>query len=232
MDFKVEQKTIGDALSLNRKYIIPRFQREYSWEKEHFEELWNDIINNFLRVDEKLEPAEYFLGTIVLAGDESDAANIDRYIVDGQQRFMTITIIFAVLSHIFNDKNEIPLRDSIHKYIISQDDDGHEYTKLINEAAKPFFQKKIQKKESENISPLTNEDKHILDAYNFFARQLSEDNLAKTFVELYGNDTLNYIDMLKIFRDQILRCKIVYVTVKDFADAYTIFEVLNAKGVV
>lgn len=230
MDFKVEQKTIGDALSLNRKYIIPRFQREYSWEKEHFEELWNDIINNFLRVDEKLEPAEYFLGTIVLAGDESDAANIDRYIVDGQQRFMTITIIFAVLSHIFNDKNEIPLRDSIHKYIISQDDDGHEYTKLINEAAKPFFQKKIQKKESENISPLTNEDKHILDAYNFFARQLSKDNLAKTFVELYGNDTLNYIDMLKIFRDQILRCKIVYVTVKDFADAYTIFEVLNAKG--
>ena len=230
MDFKVESKTISDALSLNRKYIIPRFQREYSWEREHFEELWNDIISNFQYIDKKLEPAEYFLGTIVLAGDESDAANIDRYIVDGQQRFMTITIIFAVLSHIFNSKQEIQLRDSIHKYIISQDENGNEYTKLVNEAAKPFFQKKIQKKESENISPQTNEDKHILDAYNFFAKQLCEDNITKTFASLYEDDTLSYIDMLKKFRDQILRCKIVYVTVKEFADAYTIFEVLNAKG--
>ncbi|MBD5557438.1 MAG: DUF262 domain-containing protein [Desulfovibrio sp.] len=230
MDFKVESKTIQDALSLNRKYIIPRFQREYSWEKEHFDELWNDIINNLQYINGKIEPSEYFIGTIVLAGDESDASNIDRYIVDGQQRLMTITIIFSVLSHIFHQIGEEQLRDSIHRYIISLDENGSEYTKLVNEAAKPFFQKKIQKKESEDIDPQTIEDRHIFDAYKFFSKQLSEPNLVKIFNDLYYDNNLNYIGMLKIFRDQILRCKIVYVTVKDFADAYTIFEVLNAKG--
>lgn len=230
MDFKVESKTISDALLLNRKYIIPRFQREYSWEKDQVEELWNDIISNFQYINGNLEPSEYFLGTIVLAGDESDAANIERYIVDGQQRFMTITIIFSVLSHIFGKRNEDQLRDSIHKYVISKDENGNEYTKLVNEAAKPFFQKKIQKKVSEDIPPQTSEDRHILDAYNFFARQLSEENLKKIFDEQYTNNNLTYLDMLKKFRDQILRCKIVYVTVKNFSDAYIIFEVLNAKG--
>ena len=37
-------------------------------------------------------------------------------------------------------------------------------------------------------------------------------------------------DALKLFRDQILKCKVIYVTVKSFEDAYAIFEVLNAKG--
>ncbi|RYD04823.1 hypothetical protein N752_12925 [Desulforamulus aquiferis] len=41
---------------------------------------------------------------------------------------------------------------------------------------------------------------------------------------------LDYADVLKAIRDQILICKVVYVTVKSFEDAYTIFEVLNAKG--
>lgn len=41
---------------------------------------------------------------------------------------------------------------------------------------------------------------------------------------------IDYIDALKAFRDQILKCKVIYVTVKSFDDAYTIFEVLNAKG--
>ena len=38
------------------------------------------------------------------------------------------------------------------------------------------------------------------------------------------------MDALKAFRDQILKCKVIYVTVKSLDDAYTIFEVLNSKG--
>lgn len=45
-----------------------------------------------------------------------------------------------------------------------------------------------------------------------------------------GMNGVSYIDALKAFRDQILKCKVIYVTVKSFEDAYTIFEVLNAKG--
>ena len=46
----------------------------------------------------------------------------------------------------------------------------------------------------------------------------------------FPGQELSYGDALKLFRDQILKCKVIYVTVKSFEDAYAIFEVLNAKG--
>ncbi len=45
-----------------------------------------------------------------------------------------------------------------------------------------------------------------------------------------GMGQVSYVDALKAFRDQLLKCKVIYVTVKSINDAYTIFEVLNAKG--
>ena len=47
MEFKAQPRTIRDALDLKRKYVIPRFQREYSWEVEELSELWNDLLDNF-----------------------------------------------------------------------------------------------------------------------------------------------------------------------------------------
>lgn len=71
----------------------------------------------------------------------------------------------------------------------------------------------------------------MLYAYEFFDRQLRESNLLKAIRERNsGMEQIKYIDALKAFRDQILKCKVIYVTVKSFDDAYAIFEVLNAKG--
>lgn len=46
MDFKSTTRTIRDMLSLKRRYIIPRFQREYSWSDEELKDLWNDLLDN------------------------------------------------------------------------------------------------------------------------------------------------------------------------------------------
>lgn len=61
---------------------------------------------------------------------------------------------------------------------------------------------------------------------------MSEKNILQELDKRYKgiSDNIGYIDALKIFRDQILHCKVIYVTVKSFDDAYAIFEVLNAKG--
>ena len=88
------------------------------------------------------------------------------------------------------------------------------------------------KKKDISLQPKTDEEKRIFFAYNFFERKLSEKNIKSEFAIRYNIDssTLNYIELLKLFRDQILHCKVIYVTVKSFEDAYVIFEVLNAKG--
>ena len=233
MDLRATPKSVEDALQLKRKYIIPRFQREYSWEPEELSEFYEDLLDNIV-LDEfgKLQPTEYFIGSLVLVGDDDDSTKIERYVVDGQQRLTTITIIFSVLAQKFKECNEDKLSAITHGYIVGEDNDGIAYSKLINESPKPFFQERIQKKDIDfTIVPKTQEEKRILAAYNFFERQLRENILIK---ELRDRNPLlenyEYTDLLKVFRDQILKCKVVYVTVKTLEDAYTIFEVLNAKG--
>lgn len=233
MEFKAIPRTIADTLELRRKYIIPRFQREYAWENDELQELWDDLLDAFSVGENKLYPNEYFIGTLVLVGDDDDNMNIKRQVVDGQQRLMTITIAFSVLKKIFEQREEKILSDKVYSYIVGEDANGEEYPKLITETPKPYFQLKVQnKKPDEDIAPKTDEEKRILNAHSFFERRLAEKNLLQELEKRYKgiSGKMSYIDALKLFRDQILHCKVIYVTVKSFDDAYAIFEVLNAKG--
>lgn len=232
MELKAAPKSIDDVLRLQRKYVIPRFQREFSWELEELAEMYDDLIDNIVYVNDKLCTNEYFIGSLVLVGDDDDTTKIERYVVDGQQRLTTFTIAFAVVAQKFKEIKEEKLSQTTHLNVLGEDNDGNPYAKLVNENPKPFFQQRIQQKEIDfSVIPQSVEEKRLLYAYNFFDRQLKESALLKAIRERNpGMGQIDYIDALKAFRDQILKCKVIYVTVKSFDDAYTIFEVLNAKG--
>lgn len=232
MELKATPKSIDDVLRLQRKYVIPRFQREFSWELEELSEIYDDLIDNIICSNDKLSANEYFIGSLVLVGDDDDTTKIERYVVDGQQRLTTFTIAFAVLAQKFKEIKEEKLSQITHLNVLGEDNDGNPYAKLVNENPKPFFQQRIQKKEIDfSAIPQSVEEKRLLYAYNFFDRQLKESALLKAIRERNpGMGQINYIDALKAFRDQILKCKVIYVTVKSIDDAYVIFEVLNAKG--
>lgn len=231
MEFKAQPRTIRDALDLKRKYVIPRFQREYSWELDELSELWNDLLDNFNISGNGLVASEYFIGSLVLVGDDDDTQSIERQVVDGQQRLMTFTIAFSVLAQLFKKEHEDKLSDMIHSYIVGTDDDGNLFTKVISETPKPFFQYRIQQKEIDFAQvPSTSEEKRILAAYKFFEQKLDKKNLTKELERRFPGIQIGYTNMLKLFRDQVLQCKVIYVTVKSFEDGYEIFEVLNAKG--
>ena len=70
MKFAAFPRSIKTILETERKYIIPRYQREYSWEKEQLEEFWNDIKNQITFSNESYEVKEYFIGSLVLIGDD------------------------------------------------------------------------------------------------------------------------------------------------------------------
>ena len=233
MDFKSTTRTIRDMLSLKRRYIIPRFQREYSWSDEELKDLWNDLLDNLaISKEGDIVSQEYFLGSIVLVGDE-DSSDIERQVVDGQQRLMTITIMFSVLAQKFKERNEGALSKKVHEFIIGEDENGDPITKLKTETPKPFFQYRIQERNIDfSQQPGTAEERAILNAYKFFDTVLTENRLRKELLKDNRFTSVNgsYIDLLKLIRDQVLGCKVIYVTVKSFDDAYQIFEVLNAKG--
>ena len=68
-------------------YAIPRYQREYTWGKNQWENLFDDVLEN--------DPG-YFLGSIICINQSSDTLSVQRLeLVDGQQRLMTLSLLFA-----------------------------------------------------------------------------------------------------------------------------------------
>lgn len=73
-----------------KQFIIPIFQRTYSWEKKHCEQLWSDII----RVGDNSELDSHFIGSVVYIPEQETSAAITRWLViDGQQRITTMTLL-------------------------------------------------------------------------------------------------------------------------------------------
>lgn len=72
MELHAYTRTISELLSVNRKYVVPRFQREYSWAREQINELWYDVISNIKpNTKNAYVNNEYFIGSLVLVGDET-----------------------------------------------------------------------------------------------------------------------------------------------------------------
>ncbi|MFK8732107.1 DUF262 domain-containing protein [Escherichia coli] len=229
MELHAYTRTISELLSVNRKYVVPRFQREYSWVKEQINELWYDVISNIkLENDFTYSNNEYFIGSLVLVGDETGR---EMQMVDGQQRLTTLTIFLSVLCEAFKLNNQSDLASALFEnYIEGRDDDGKKFFKLINETPKPFFQKNIQHLNKADDAPQTQEERNLLSAYKEITSLASKEKLGKYFsVEINTED--NYSSVLKAIRDQILRfLKIIFITVNEEDEAYTIFETLNARG--
>jgi hypothetical protein len=77
-----------------KQFIVPIFQRDYSWGTKHCQQLWNDI----LRVGGDSNTRAHFLGSVVYIAAEDNAAAIPRWLViDGQQRLTTVTLLLTAL---------------------------------------------------------------------------------------------------------------------------------------
>lgn len=102
----VQVVNVGELLSGDQRYRLPWFQRAYSWQIQHVWRLTDSIIDAIRR---PAKEQSLHLGTLTLAR-KSDAG--DTAIVDGHQRMMTLTILFAVLRDLENDADERARLDS------------------------------------------------------------------------------------------------------------------------
>lgn len=92
-----------------RQFVIPIFQRDYSWTETQCEQLLQDI----LRVADAPESAIHFLGSVVyIESEQSDAVLPQWLVIDGQQRLTTFTLIMLALRDCLKDLSEIPPQDS------------------------------------------------------------------------------------------------------------------------
>ena len=232
MNIKPYDATIKSLLKSGRQFIVPRFQREYSWERNNCEEFINDILNSLELENDNLHTAPYFLGTMLFVGNFMEKGTKDIQIVDGQQRITTITILFSAISDIFREQKEEKLSEYIFDYIMTNDDNGETIRIIRSETSYPFFSFYIQDRlKEEKTEPTSEEEICIQDTYNYYKSRLEDKSLRK-YLKSIGKeaDKINYIDILKAIRDQILACFFISIATDDDKQAYRIFEILNAKG--
>ncbi len=116
----------------NNQFVIPIYQRVYSWGKEQCKQLWDDIIKT--GGNDQIEG--HFIGSIVFVHDGIYTTNHNELlIIDGQQRLTTITLLFIALRDHLNDENELLEKFSRQKiqnrYLINSDEKGDKKFKLI-----------------------------------------------------------------------------------------------------
>ncbi|AVH74221.1 DUF262 domain-containing protein [Nostoc sp. 'Lobaria pulmonaria (5183) cyanobiont'] len=214
---KASETSLRNLLEGGKQFQIPLFQRPYSWKKENWETLWEDLISLY-NDDEK---GFYFLGPIVTQAELGTADGISRYIViDGQQRFTTLSILLAALRN-YLKKSDKQIAEQIHEFfLINKYQKNDDFYKVLPtqddcDAYKSIIDNKIPKaknKESQSGA--------IHEAYKFF-----DGKLKKPFVD---EDVL--LDFAK-FKNIILeRLVLVNITSDNNDNPYLIFESLNNKG--
>ncbi|MEJ8628465.1 DUF262 and DUF1524 domain-containing protein [Helicobacter pylori] len=118
--------------SQEKQFVIPVYQRVYSWGKEHCKQLWDDIIKT--GGNDQIEG--HFIGSIVFVHDGLyTTSHNELLIIDGQQRLTTITLLFIALRDHLNDEDEFLEKFSRQKiqnrYLTNNDEKGDKKFKLI-----------------------------------------------------------------------------------------------------
>lgn len=233
MNINPNTMTITQLLSSRCQFMIPRFQREYSWEKDNYSEFLNDMITCLKVENGKIDDSAYFLGTMLFVGN-LEMAGRTLEVVDGQQRLTVITILFSAISDHFREQGNDILSKKVFQYIMTEDDNGDSVRILQSKTHYPFFSYFIQDIDKRVKQIVTSEEEAcIKETYDYLYNQTTENNLRKALCNSYGKklvDSIKYEDILKALRDQVLKSFVVIISTEERADANVIFEILNAKG--
>ena len=216
MSMEPTNQTFQEMMSNGVKYQIPRFQRDYTWKQEQWEDLWSDI--------ETLPKEQFhYLGYIVLQRKSQH----DYVVIDGQQRLITLSlVILAAMKHIDkliqagNEANNNKERlDELRRRFIGAKNPislSVDNKLSLNRNNNSNFRRICSKLEVPNVRGLTNTNKLLNKAYEFFLKKPN------------GNTGEAIAEFVERVTSGMVFTKIV---VQDDLNAYKVFETLNARGV-
>jgi len=210
--FNPQSKTIEEIFDGNVYYEIPAYQRPYSWESQHVDELWEDIYEAYKKGDE-----EYFLGSIILTKKE-DTKTLD--IVDGQQRLTTLVILFCALRDLYFSKIS---DESKRKRILGRIKNSESNKDRLNLRTQPQNQNTFQQNIINGIDF----------SQNLSSKQLDENKFLNTAFRFKEKITsiINNPSEIEGFADYILeRVRIIAITCSNRSFAMKLFQVLNNRG--
>src|SRR5205814_7101391 len=113
-----------------KQMMVPLFQRPYEWNKNHWETLWEDLLERYELLNEEAS-STHFTGAIVTAPARSIPVGVSKYLViDGQQRLTTIAILISALRSFIDSST--PKYRKLTSLLLNEHDEGLDHYKLLD----------------------------------------------------------------------------------------------------
>lgn len=208
---KASEKKIKDLFSEAKTFFaIPVYQRDYNWQEKHCKQLFEDILN----VGKDIDITSHFIGSIVYIHEGVyGIGEKEFYVIDGQQRMITITLLHIALYHRLKESKEEYADEIYELYLVNKFSKRDIKLKLLPPEENLNILNKILEENWEELEDY--QDRNIVKNYKFF----------KEIISNYSNEEIEY---LLAGLD-----KIIYVDIaleKDKDDPQRIFESLNSTG--
>lgn len=200
---------IFEILNGYRQFIIPIYQRTYSWELSHCEKLWKDIVNM-----QKGKRNSHFVGSIVNVAEQVMPTGVQKFmIIDGQQRMTTLTLLLIALRNYAVEHpedttiNAPMITDMCLKNTYQQGDE--QYKLLLTQSDRQTLLQLI-----EGIQTDETTSKRLVNNCNYFSERIkAQEVLPKDIYQAIG------------------KLQIVNITLdRAVDDPQLIFESLNSTG--
>ena len=213
-------KTYRQLMGNGLRYEIPKFQRDYTWEAEQWDDLWQDI--KVLLADEEIE---HYMGYLVLQTNN----NKNFHIIDGQQRLTTLSILILATLKCLDDlvangtdaqnnhKRKENLQNSYIGYVDPVTLISNNKLKLNRNNDEYYKQHLVLLRDL----PLRNtnaSEKHLRECFSWYYEKIKREFKS-------GEELAAFIDNIvdKLF--------FTVIEVTDQLNAFRVFETLNARGV-
>lgn len=211
---KAGEITLRKILDGTCQYIVPLFQRPYSWSDKNWKALWNDITE--LYQQDNRDNLAHFLGSIVTQDIPCSPNEVTSYIIiDGQQRLTTLSILIAALRDYARKTNKPKkISNELNDFLANRYEEGNNKYKVLPTQSDRSSYMAMVDKNGEASSGL------IREAYFYFWNEIEKIDKNSEFsfdIDTFKNLVLSSLNLVSIFLD------------KD-DDPYLIYEGLNYKG--
>lgn len=218
---KTQDVTFLDLIGNGKKYRVPSFQRDYAWEEEQWEDLWNDI-------QELLSaPGSFhYMGALVVEA----VSDREFQIIDVQQRVATLSVLaLAVIDRLQQLPGDAATKaanaeraSELRKRFIGEKDPASllQSSKLfLNDTDDGFYQDYlVQLRAPGNPRGLPKSNRMLWQCFGWFQKRLLDSGLEGE-------------SLARLLADTVARQLLfILITVEDDISAYTVFETLNARG--
>ena len=204
---KASENTLQPVIEGAKQFVVPLFQRPYSWTRSKWQNLWDDLDE----LCDSEDPRSHFIGSIVTMQTASVPEGVPKFLlIDGQQRLTTIFVFLSLLRNAARSAGDEELAEEIDKtLLVNPYKKGNDHFKILpTQRDRAAFHQLIK---FDGTIP----GGLLGSAYSFFERKLKDVPIGR-------------IQRLKkVISEQL---SVVSIVLDKDDNPYLVFESLNAKG--